>query len=298
MRISPANIVRTLRKNKGKIRKTARILGISPGSVISWRDRASNYGWRQLRYLRRCSTRPKHLRGLALSSLDQDSIQKLRERTRFGSDKLKYLLRLVQHRSTIYRWLKRNSFVRQGVNHRRPRQQPTRHMHVRNALVPGKLQMDVKYVTPQLSGLHRTVYLYAVLDIFSRYKTGVILANLDQKTAVLALKFLNSLLPCKPDFIQTDNGREFQDEFHSFVTSISWHHHYLHKGSPNENGAIERSFRTDEDEFFGFRMKRPKNLADLNAQYQKYLHEYNTERPHLSLNMMTPVEKLQSVQDV
>ena len=212
--------------------------------------------------------------------------------------KLKYLLRLPHHRSTIHRWLRINGLVTVGVNHRRPRQQPTRHMHVKNALIPGKLQMDVKYVTPQLSGLRRTVYLYAILDIFSRYKVGIILPTLDQATAITAIKNLEPLLPFETDFIQTDNGREFQEEFHSFVTNLNWHHHYLHKSAPNENGAVERSFRTDEDEFFGFRMRRPKSLIDLNIQYQIYLREYNTERPHLSLNMLTPIEKLQSVQNV
>jgi len=158
--------------------------------------------------------------------------------------------------------------------------------------------MDVKYVTPQLSGLPKTVYLYAILDIFSRYKAGVILPALDQRTAIEAINQLKPDLPFEIDFIQTDNGREFQEAFHGFVTDLKWHHHYLHKSSPNENGAIERSFRTDEDEFFGFRMTRPKNLADLNVQYQRYLKEYNTERPHLSLNMLTPIEKLGTVQNV
>jgi transposase InsO family protein len=298
MRISPAKIVRTLRRNRSRIRATALLLGISPGTVILWQNRAIRYGWRQLRYLKRYSTRPHQIQGAVLNQADQARLQALRKRTGFGADKIKYLLRLSQHRSTIHRWFKQNGLVLVGVNHRRPRQQPTRHMHVKNALVPGKLQMDVKYVTPRLSGLPRTVYLYAILDIFSRYKVGVMLPTLDQRTAITAIKKLGPLLPFRADFIQTDNGREFQEEFHVFVTNLDWHHHYLHKSSPNENGAIERSFRTDEDEFFGFRMKRSKTLADLNIQYQKYLDEYNTERPHLSLNMMTPIEKLKSVQNV
>ena len=153
-------------------------------------------------------------------------------------------------------------------------------------------------MTPQLSGLPETVYLYAVMDIFSRYKQGVMLSALDQRGAIAALRHVLPLLPVHPDFIQTDNGLEFQSSFHAFVVRRGWQHHHIHKSSPNENAVIERSFRTDEDEFFGFRMQRPRNLRDLNFQYQLYLDEYNTERPHLSLNMMTPVEKLKSVQEV
>jgi len=31
-------------------------------------------------------------------------------------------------------------------------------------------------------------------------------------------------------------------------------------------------------------------------KYQTYLKEYNNVRPHLSLDLMTPVEKIKSVQ--
>jgi transposase InsO family protein len=238
------------------------------------------------------------MRGTTLKGGDAVALKALRKRTGFGADKLKYLLHLSVHRSTVHRWLKRYGMVTEGTNHRRPRRQPTRHMYVKNALTPGKLQMDVKYVTSELCGLPRTVFLYAVMDIFSRYKQGVILPALDQQTAIAAFRYLMPLLPLDPDFIQTDNGLEFQSAFSAAVTWLGLQHHHIHKSSPNENGVIERSFRTDEDEFFGFRMVRPKSLHDLNLQYQLYLQEYNTERPHLSLNFMTPTEKLQSVQNV
>jgi transposase InsO family protein len=134
------------------------------------------------------------------------------------------------------------------------------------------------------------------MGIFSRDKVGVFLPKLDQQHAMLALQHFLPMLPFKPDFIQTDNGLEFQSDFDEFVKGLGWRHHYLHKSAPNENGAIERSFRTDEEEFFFFRYRGARNLSDLNLQYQLYMHEYNTERPHLSLEMKTPKEKLQSVQ--
>jgi transposase InsO family protein len=234
----------------------------------------------------------------SISPKDEQRILALRARKGFGAEKLKYLLRLVPHWTTIHRVLKNKNCVLPQVNHRRPRLQPTTHMHARNATAPGKLQMDVKYVTPQLSGLPHTVYLYAVMDIFSRYKQGVILPVLDQEHAIAALRHMLPQLPFAPDFIQTDNGLEFQAAFHEFVTQLGWHHHYLHKSAPNENGVIERSFRTDEEEFFFFRYRRARSINDLNLQYQLYMHEYNEERPHLSLNMLTPVEKLRGVQKV
>lgn len=46
-------------------------------------------------------------------------------------------------------------------------------MHLKNTTTIGKLQMDVKYITPELSGLPHTCFEYAVVDIYSRYKEAV-----------------------------------------------------------------------------------------------------------------------------
>jgi len=172
-------------------------------------------------------------------------------------------------------------------------------MHVKNALTPGKLQMDVKYVTPELSGLEHTVYLYAIMDIFSRFKLGVMLPLLDQDLATRTAGEIIPLLPFRSDFIQTDNGLEFQSRFKDFVTKeLGLAHHHIHKSSPNENAVIERSFRTDEEEFFFRLPRRPKDLNELNLAYQQFLFYYNSERPHLGIDLQTPMEKLQSLQSV
>jgi len=146
-------------------------------------------------------------------------------------------------------------------------------------------------------GLVHTAYLYAVMDIWSRYKQGIILPLLDQRLAIEALSQLVPLLPFKSDFIQTDNGLEFQSSFLRFVTDdLGFSHHYIHKSSPNENAVIERSFRTDEEEFFWRMGVPPKDILELNVQYQKYLKFYNEVRPHLGIDLMTPLKKLESVQ--
>jgi transposase InsO family protein len=292
MRVDPKKIVRRLKKNSGRIRKTARELGISPSTVILWRDRFKTYWYDRL------STRPHHLRNRSITPKEMKRILAFRAKTGFGAEKIKYQLKLSHHWTMVHDILKENGYTRKQSFHRRPRLQPTKHMHAKNATTPGKLQMDVKHVTPQLSGLPHTCYLYAIIDIFSRYKAGVFLPVLDQKHAILALDHLVPTLPFKIDFIQTDNGLEFQADFDGHVKQLGWHHHYLHKSAPNENGVIERSFRTDEDEFFFFRYRRARSLSNLNLQYQLYMHEYNTERPHLSLEMKTPKEKLQSVRNV
>lgn len=80
-----------------------------------------------------------------------------------------------------------------------------------------------------------------------------------------------------------------------FIQAKGLKHHYVHKDTPNENAVIERSFRTDEDEFFFFKYKGAKDYDDLRAQFTSFLAFYNSERPHLGINLKTPLEVVANV---
>lgn len=314
MRVEPKLIIQTLKKNNGAVRKTARELGISPGTVINWRRRAhdgrynikSNSGIKRLREnIKRKSTRPHNTKtGTTIDVMTKHAIIDLRKEKGYGADKIHYLLKVSQSSRSVHKILKDEGLVN-SRNYRRPRYQETTHMYLKNVHRPGKLQLDVKYATPELSGLVHTTYLYAIIDIYSRYKAGVILPSLDQALTIEALRYLLPRLPRELlkhlDFIQTDNGLEYQQQFLGFLETAHKElnlehkisHHYIHKSSPNENAVIERSFRTDEEEFF-WRIDRPEDLTELNVMYQTWMEEYNTKRPHLGLDLMTPMEKLLS----
>lgn len=260
MRVEPKEIIMKLIENQGRVRQTARDLGISPGTVLNWQKKAKSiYSGFRLVYkgLERTSTKPKHGRLTIFSPHIQDEISLSRKQTGFCAQKIKNVLQLEEHHRTVHRFLRRKGLVKCARYHRRPLFQNTKHMHAKNVTTLGKLQMDVKYVTPELSGLEHTCYLYGIMDIFSRYKQGIIYPLLDQGYAIEAMRYALSVLPVQPDFIQTDNGLEFQKQFDTFVTQeLKFKHHYIHKGNPNENAVIERSFRTDQDEFFFFRLQQ------------------------------------------
>lgn len=317
MRVEPRLIIKTLKKNNGAVRKTARELGISPGTVINWRKRAhdgrysvkSSSGIKRLKEnVKRKSTRPHNTKsGSTIDVLAKHAIIDLRKEKNYGADKIRFILKIPQSSRSVHKLLKDEGLI-SSRNYRRPRYQETTHMYLRNVDRPGKLQLDVKYATPELSGLVHTTYLYSIIDIYSRYKAGVILPALDQALTIEALRYLLPRLPRKIlkylDFIQTDNGLEYQQQFLDFLEIAheelglehKLSHHYIHKSSPNENAVIERSFRTDEEEFF-WRINKPEDLTELNIMYQTWMEEYNTKRPHLGLNLMTPMEKLLSYND-
>jgi transposase InsO family protein len=50
--------------------------------------------------------------------------------------------------------------------------------------------------------------------------------------------------------IRTDRGHEFQALFHWHVADLGMEHVYIKPRTPQLNGKVERSHRTDKDEFY------------------------------------------------
>jgi len=293
MRVNPKEIIETF-KRKRSVCETGRTLGIHRVTVYRWIKRARNnsnmrLGTLSTKGLQRFKPGAKYPKR-KLQMQEESAIIQVRNQTGFAAVKIKGELQLRVGINTIHRLLKRKGLLNEYGNHRRPHYQQTTHMHLKNTTTIGKLQMDVKYITPELSGLPYTCFEYAVIDIYSRYKEAVILNHLDQDGSILALMEILKRLPFHPDFIQTDNGLEFQGRFHNYCQERGLKHHLIHKSTPNENAVIERTFRTDEEEFF-FRMKQaPKDYDELREQFADFLHWYNYKRIHLGISLKTPFQ--------
>lgn len=295
MRIKPNKIIISLKENNFEVKRTSTLLGIHKSTVYRWIKRAkTSLGTISSKSLRRKSTKPKNIHSV-LDSQQRIEIEKLRVRKHYTAEKIAFKLGLDCSPKTVHRFLLKKGLVREYGYHRRPRFQNTLHMHLGNTKTIGYLQFDVKYITPELSGLPYTCFEYAIIDIFSRYKEAVILNHLDQDGSMVALLEILPKLPFKPIFIQTDNGLEFQGRFHRMCEEMNLKHHMIHKNTPNENAIIERSFRTDEEEFFFWLEKAPQNYDELRDLFATWLHEYNYERPHLGISLKTPYEIVANV---
>lgn len=287
MRLEPRTIIETYKKTKS-FAETSRILGIHKSTVLRW-VRRSRSGWSN--HLRVRVTRKKPIPkkvNYVLKGQTLLAVRTLREQTGWDARKIVHHLGLSVSHMAVYRYLRRAGYTRDIKNHRRPRFQDTTHMNVKNTTTVGYLQMDVKYVTPELSGLPWTCFEFAIIDIYSRYKDAIIFNQLDQDHAIKALGVMIKRLPFKPVFIQTDNGLEFQEKFRLFCKSRELEHHHIHKHTPNENAVIERSFRTDEEEFYTFQKTKPKDYDELQARLSQWLLWYNGTRPHFGINLKTP----------
>lgn len=294
-RVPIRTIVETWKACGQNYSRTARQLGIDRRTVKRWVDRGRQpRGYVRWQGVQRQSTAPRHPKR-ALQGEAAAQVRAWREATGFCREKLAFMAHshgLTVSASTIHRLLQRAGLIRASTKRRRPRFQNGQVMRPSNCPGLGYLQMDVKYVTPELSGLPYTCYLYAAMDIHSRYKVGLILPKLDAGGALLALYHATQHFPFPLRYVQTDNGLEFQQRFHAHCGAQGLEHFYIHKSSPNDNAVIERSFRTDEEEFFFWLEEAPQNHLELNTWYQAYLVKYNTIRPHMGINMLTPKEAI------
>jgi putative transposase len=93
----------------------------------------------------------------------------------------------------------------------------------------------------------------------------------------------------KPQRIRTDNGPEFiSKRFQLWLkeNEIEWVR--IQPGKPQQNAIIERFNRTVREDLFDanliFDLEHAAELA------QNFIYEYNNDRPHESLNDLTPLE--------
>lgn len=150
--------------------------------------------------------------------------------------------------------------------------------------IPGdRMQMDVCKIAPGL-------YHYVAVDDCSRYR---VLGLYPRRTAANTIQFLERVVEETPfpiQRMQTDRGREF------FAYKVQeWLQEYCIKfrpikpASPHLNGKVERSHKTDLQEFYATADLKDPNLQDRLFEWQ---HFYNWHRPHSSLGGKAPVERL------
>jgi len=188
---------------------------------------------------------------------------------------------------TIYNWWKKRGLIIK--RHRRKRRRTKLFNH---ASVPGELiQMDTKY----LNGRKR--FQYTAIDVVSKYRYLRAYSKQTQENTIdflkrLILKFKSRGINIA--LVQTDNGHEFQSEMVKYLGSVDIKQQYIWIHTPDQNGVVERSHRTDDEEFYQLTETRDMSLNELNQALEGWTENYNTKRLHFSLNFVTPEKYLVS----
>lgn len=232
----------------GNVAKTCRYFGIG---------RASFYRWRK-EYLERGDEglAPKkpgpvwHPNQTPVEVIEK--VLHLRKNYHLGPDRIMwYLARYHDIKISgagVYRILKRN-----GVS-RLPRGTRLHKVHTKryNKQVPGHhIQVDVKFlIFKKKNGTKIKRYQYTAIDDATRIRALKVYEKHNQVSAIDFVDYVIEKFPFRIQMIRTDNGHEFQAKFHWHVEDRGIRHAYIKPGSPQLNGKVERSHRSDQEEFY------------------------------------------------
>jgi transposase InsO family protein/transposase-like protein len=133
-------------------------------------------------------------------------------------------------------------------------------------------------------------YMITFVDIFSRFSLAWATTSHASKAAKEFFDLVTFLFPFPLEFVLTDNGSEFMKHFDEELRKLHKTHWHTYPKTPKMNAHCERFNRTIQEEFMDYHMSDLMDPVSFNAKLMKHLLWHNTERPHWSLKMQTPVK--------
>jgi len=269
-----------------------RHFGVSRKTFYKWKARYGTHGAAGLCDRPRVPLRSPH----ATSADVVHKILYLRQQYHFGAGKITdYLKRFHQvsvARSSVHRILGKHGMNRLPANqkHRPHKQRWQRYEKPQ----PGhRLQMDVKFLE-RIPGTRKRLYQFTAIDDCTRIRVLKVFDACNQRTAIRFLDEVVRRLPFRILVVQTDNGAEFQSQFHWHAEALDIRHVYIRPRTPRLNGKVERSHRVDEQEFY--QLLDQGGISDdiqlFNVKLREWEDYYNYHRPHGALGGETPYERL------
>ncbi|NIR00360.1 MAG: IS481 family transposase [Gemmatimonadales bacterium] len=280
------------------VSQACREFGVSRKTYYKWRKRLKEAGG-DTRALRDRSRRP-HAHPRQATPAQQRLISRFYRRRRWR----KHLVRLWWHLHThhgltlgvhgAYKVLKRAGLL---APQRRRRRKPKPYEAMSQ---PGeRIQIDVKH-TGRRDRWGRQLYQYTACDEYSRWRLLHLYQEITPQSSVDFFARVQAAFPFPIECIQTDHGTEFTYDFlpqatapHPFTEYLQCQgvrHKLIRIATPWHNGKVERSHRTDEEEFW--RLFQLRSVPEAHRRLARWNHRYNTDRPHGALGWKTPTQML------
>ncbi|MFA5368585.1 MAG: IS481 family transposase [Candidatus Paceibacterota bacterium] len=180
-----------------------------------------------------------------------------------------------------------------------------KYKYIRAERKPGELvEIDIKYVPGRIQG--KRYYQYTAIDTASRWRFLKIYEEQSNYHSIIFLEEVIKLFPHKIEAVKTDNGFVFTNlytgtykradlmpkrphGFDVFCNQSNIIHYLIDPGKPAQNGAVERSHRSDQEQFYD--QNNFKNIRDLEKKIKLWNIYYN-DLEHCGLNGKSPNEFL------
>lgn len=286
-------------KSNSDISLTSRHFGISRKTFYKWLNR---FDERNLRTLEDKSTAPSNVRQKEYTPLQYERVVELRKRyIRYGKAKLFRLYRrkypednqisewkvqcIIQISGIYY------NAVKQGkINKKRQKAVEKKRITELKQKPKQGFLVCLDTIIKYYNGKKR--YIITAIDKYAKIAFARMYSNHSSKNAEDFLHRLYHLLDGRIENIQTDNGSEFMKYFNNACANLNLKRYFSRVRTPKDNPVCERFNRTLKDEFISLG-----NMTDdimlFNNNLTEWLIEYNFNRPHQSLDYLTPAEFIQ-----
>lgn len=276
-------------KKIGNVAKTCRYFGISREAFYRWKRAYDKLGEQGLINNRPCPENPSRRTDPAI----EEKVLYLRKKYHFGPLKITWYLERFHgikiSRSGCYYVL-----LRHGLN-RLPENMRKRHLagfKRYEKQVPGHhVQVDVKFLFFKAAdGKRIKRFQYTAIDDATRIRALKIYEKHNQNSSINFIDYVVDKFPFRIKQIRTDNGHEFQSQFNWHVKELGMEHVYIRPATPRLNGKVERSHRTDKQEFY--QLLDYVDDVDLRKKLAEWEAFYNFHRPHSAHAGKSPYEML------
>lgn len=271
--------------NQGwSVRQVARHTGFSHSTIVRWVNKAKLFN-SNARTIPTESSRPKR----HPNSLSKEAIKAiLKHRFQYGrcAEVIHYDLSrqgVKVSLSSVKRTLKRYGLTYPS-KWKKWHKYPKRPL----ALKPGILvQID-----SMREGLPKEgMYVYALIDVCSRWAHAKPARKVNSWESAGFYREARDRSPFPIQLIQSDHGSEFAKWFSKQLLSDGIKHRHSRVRRPTDNSHVERFIRTIQQECLARTTTSFKSWQKNIPEFIKY---YNNSRPHMGLNMQTPMEVVRS----
>lgn len=232
----------------------------------------------------------------------KERVIEMRKETRKCAKKLSWYLEdegIKIHFQTVQKFIKAEGLTRKY------RVRKIQYKYLRVPLKKGELiEIDVKYVPDLIEG--KRYYQFTAIDCATRWRY---LSAHEDISTFSAIRFLEEVIaqaPFKIQAIKTDNGSCFTNRhnggyvksealfpkdhaFDELCKKYSITHYLIDPGKPAQNGKVERSHRTDQEQFYD--QINFKTFKEFKHKLRLWNREYNNTK-HCGLNGKSPNEML------
>jgi len=279
---------------------TALHFGISRKTFYKWFNK---FDPKNLSALEEASRAPEHTRQRNISCLQRTRIVSLRKahmrwgkmklrrryKTEYGEEISSWKFQKVIEEENLYfdKSTQKKQAKRRVQAQKYPKKRITQFVHENK--IHHLWHVDTVVFTLTEGGYR---YLLTAIDDVSKLAYARLYTTHSSRKAAEFLQRLHYVTEGEMINLHHDNGSEFKKDFEKACVELSLPQWYSRVRTPKDNAVLERFNRTIQEEFVEMIDIGLENTEEFNQRLLGWLIEYNSIRPHQSLDYLTPLEYL------